>query len=330
MQVLAMWKRRRTEKRKESTLVRTGSWKAIIDDVEARHPGESRSLYRARLKEAWLTAAALVCSAFDRATARQQQKMLLAFNVYSAMAQQQAAEPAYCPSMDSIHGEFWMPSRILSYVDTVVTGIDDFFICRRVRCMSFCYSTQWIEGSSHYRCPACAGLYKPWASAVKGGQGEQSGSETVAAQKIMVCHTAEPLPGLSLKPGEVRYYLLEWADSKTEKLKDMLRETFCSVAQETAHVDEGQLLERVRDMVDRGKGASYFQDMLAPQWVKDRIDHANATATEQFSYAHIAGGYKGAFASPNLTILTQEESVRMWAYSKYAVESRIQRHASRM
>lgn len=322
------WKHRRLQKRLESTLIRTGQWKAIEKDCDERHEGESKKEFRARLKEAWMVAATLVSMAYEKATPEQQKKMVAAFTEYATNAEREAQDPHFLADMNAKTAEFWMPHRITTYIDVLVTGLNEHFICRRARCLHYTLSTTWIEGSlGHFKCPQCGAFYRPWSSDLTGGEGEKAGGPVVQAQKIMVATSQVAVPEVGMVAGQSRFYLCEWADTKTEILKARLKETFLGIAQESASLGEADLLRTVKDLVNKGPQFGYMTRHEVPQWLKERIGWTNEGGSkEKWDYSHLLNGYMGAtgvYEEGVTVILKQEESVRLWAFSKYMLETRV-------
>ena len=91
----ASWRKREVAKGKESRLIRACTWKDLIADLEARKPGETNEAYRARCKKAWAMTAAVIATAFDRASKEQQALVKIAVQEFAATAEQEATVPYF-------------------------------------------------------------------------------------------------------------------------------------------------------------------------------------------------------------------------------------------
>ena len=150
-EVRKLWKQRKNHRAREKTLIRTCNWESLKEQTASRYEGESRTEFRKRLCEAFYMAATLVGTAYDRASPTQQVRMVQAFQELEANAVMQASVPMYVPDMDAIHANFWLPDKVTQYVDMIVEGINEHFLCRRVKCLRYTLCATWIENGSHYR-----------------------------------------------------------------------------------------------------------------------------------------------------------------------------------
>jgi hypothetical protein len=332
-QVTALWKRRRSEKRREATLHRTGTWKTIVEDVGERHAGESKREFRRRLCEAFFLHASIVATAFQKMRPDQQERIMDAFSEFGANIEKQAANPAYVPPMDdneAAHTSFWLPHAVTQYIDTLIEGVNEHFVCRRTKCLLFTLSTMWIENGSQYRCPGCGAVYRPWSSDLSGGfynaaTGEDTtGGGVLDAQKILICTTQVPIQELSMPANSCRKYLCRWSDSKTEKIKSRMKEVAADLAQTTKGLPDIDLMKIVRPLVNSGS-YSYFAPTPFPQWLADRMEQANATASKPWRFEHVRDGFLSSRASEDLMILREDDSFRMWVLTKYMLQTRVMR-----
>ena len=74
---------------------------------------------------------------------------------------------------------------------------------------------------------------------------DSTGGPAINAQKIMVCTATEFLKGNEdvddIQAGSTRFYLVRWADTKTEILKNRLKETFLDLAAQIAGFSTAQI-----------------------------------------------------------------------------------------
>ena len=361
-EVQQRWKNRRFQKKQEEILSRTATWQKIQAETEARFPGESRKDFRQRLVDAWYTSAALIAMAFTKATAEKKAKIVSAFEEFASTIEAQSVDETHVPDPDhrirpygqtggpdldprirpygqtggpsagAAHVEFFMPFSVGQWVDEICTGINEHYICRRVKCLTFARSTEWIEseGRTHFKCPQCGAFYRPWSSSITGGhwdeatQTDLTGGPVIAAQKIMVMYNSS---GEDLRVGNfvvannsVRYMLTEWSDTKVEVLKTRLKEVFADIARETFDMPLASVLSRVRQMtIEKQIGMNYLEPMQVPEWLKQRVIDSNKHSIEKFSFDHISSGFMGGKASPDLQIMSEMDSTRLWIMAKYAV-----------
>ena len=330
-EVQKLWKQRKNHRNREKAFVRTCRWESVKEQIDSRYEGESRKEFRKRLCEAFYMAATLVGTAYDRASPTQQARMVKAFQELEAM---QASVPTYVPDMDAIHADFWSPDKVTQYVDMIVEGINEHFLCRRVKCLRYTLCARWIENGSHYKCPSCGCEYKPWSDRLTGGVWEDgmvndpTGGRAIDAQKIMVCTATEFLKGNEdvddIPAGTARFYLVRWADTNTEILKNRLKETFLDLAAETHSMSTTDLIEHIRPLVMQGRN-DYMTKVPFSKNLRAVIDEANKTATKQWKYDHIADGFLMGQADADMPIMSQATAFRMWAFAKYTLQMRVQR-----
>ena len=111
-------------------------------------------------------------------------------------------------------------------------------------------------------------------------------------------------------------YLLEWPDTKVEVLKLRLKEIFLDLEEKTRGATTEELMRKIQDLAKaRLPKKSWFQPMQIPAWVRQQID----AAVPAWTYEHVKDGFSGGKAPTDVPILSQEDSVRMWAYAKYVV-----------
>ena len=113
----ASWRKREIAKGKEARLVRSCSWKALLADLDERHPGESRAAYRERAKVAWVMHAALIAVSFDHATPKQQGLVLKAVREFASTANLEATVPGYLAPIDPMSEDFFMEDKVLCQIN---------------------------------------------------------------------------------------------------------------------------------------------------------------------------------------------------------------------
>ena len=157
------------------------------------------------------------------------------------------------------------------------------------------------------------------------------GGPAINAQKIMVCTATEFIKGNKdvedLQAGSIRFYLVRWADTKTEILKNRLKETFLDLAAETHSMSTTDLIEHIRPLVMQGRN-DYMTKVPLGKNLRASIDEANKSATKPWKYDHIADGFLMGQADADMPIMDQGATFRMWAFAKYTLETRVQRRGS--
>jgi hypothetical protein len=71
----------------------------------------------------------------------------------------------------------------MEFVDQVLTGPDEYFICRQKHCKLVSHSDFWVHNhpDGQYLCPACSEKYQPWKDL----------PGNVAANKVFVCESED-------------------------------------------------------------------------------------------------------------------------------------------
>jgi hypothetical protein len=202
---------------------------------------------------------------------------------------QNVEDPQYVPAMCC---SATISSHLMEFVDQMLLGPDEYFICRQKHCKLVCHSTFWIHNhpEGQYRCPLCSEQYQPWEDL----------PGNVSANKVYVCVAEDVLQtsmdGLPCQ-SHVMIFPLRWPDMDNREMIQRCRRIFLDI--------DKQMLSRPPK--DRLGFALEHLSLTAPYqpWVqrhfrpntKDIIDHLNTQRGPHqpaaWQYAHIASaGYQ--------------------------------------
>ncbi len=203
------------------------------------------------------------------------------------------------------------------FMSEIVTGLDEYYICRKKDCLFVGLNTDWIENGGQYRCPSCTTRYQPWVQ----GQG------LIPAQKMLVVHPHDTLDTAlgSMEKGAVNFYLMEWQETSTQTLTNKFKEIALSLNEEIKNLTGEQLLFVLRDLVRNTGQRGYFKHMEVSPMARSQIDHLNQqgrNVERPWKLEHLRDGYKGNFYKykEGENILTYDDVMRLWGYSLFLVK----------
>ena len=221
--------------------------------------------------------------------------------------------------IDPLSEHFFLEDRVLQYVDKIIEGIYQYYVCRHKTCASFGPATQWIEceDTTHFKCPMCGEKYQPWLDR----------PHLMPAQMVQVMAPCVDIPEINMKAGQVHFFLLEWPDTKVSVLKNRFKEIFLDIAPQAKRSSTDDLAGLIREKAAAADNLSFFSKKELSKATTDKVDHANWGAKYKYSYQHLLGGFQSARIAykEDIFIMSSEDSVRLWAYSKYVLECRVMR-----
>ena len=221
--------------------------------------------------------------------------------------------------IDPLSEHFFLEDRVLQYVDKIIEGVYQYYVCRHKTCASFSPATQWIEceDTTHFKCPMCGEKYQPWLDR----------PHLMAAQMVQVMAPCVDIPEISMKAGQLHFFLLEWPDTKTCVLRNRFKEIFLGISEQAKRSPTDALLGLIREKAAAADNLSFFSKKELSKATTDKVDHANWGAKYKYHYQHLLGGFQSARIAykEDIFIMSSEDSVRLWAYSKYVLECRVMR-----
>ena len=244
---------------------------------------------------------------------------------------------------------------MLQYSSELVEGADNYFVCRDETCIQFSPNTCWMQeyraldteeaedyfldlmypGSKgtklvddappiaslldHFRCSSCATEFLPW----------QTKSRFIPANKILVASPGgNPLLAAAMKMGanEVKYWYLEWGDTKTAVFTSRLQEISLRLVEETRNMNHTTLFEHCVRQIDLHSQRSFFERQQLSRGTMEKINRINSGKDgdrKHWKYDHLLDGFwtaKGPeYVREGLNktvVLTTDEYVTMFAYTK--------------
>ena len=134
--------------------VRSVAWETAKVDIEGQYPGESRKEFRARLIRKSSRLAVTISASIQKLRPDQQEKVVKVMDHWVDEWEKKTKDPDFVPALDCVETT---STHLMEFVDQVIPGLDEFFICRQKWCSTVCLSTNWVNNhpNGQHRCPRC-------------------------------------------------------------------------------------------------------------------------------------------------------------------------------
>jgi hypothetical protein len=207
------------------------------------------------------------------------------------------------------------------FMDRVMTGLDDYFICRQKHCSMVYLSTHVLgDENYHYRCPACGELYRPW---------RQQPSYWKTNRVVVYYNTVHVLEdGAELAAGlsdglavndQVLIFPVMWPDCNTELIIERFNMIELEVITAVHSVPPQDRLRYVRENLrDTPRPKRFLQYDFFPETKAyiDEVNRCQSKAKNAWKYDHIeTDGYMGIKLGPEENLDEPwefEEFLRAW------------------
>jgi hypothetical protein len=205
---------------------------------------------------------------------------------------QKVQEQDYVTAMDC---EETTSTHTVGFVEKVLIGLGDYFICRQKHCSMVCLSTHWVHNkpNGNYRCPACGEQYRPWK--------EQPGYWR--ANKVFVYYDAgraELAAGSSdglADNDQVMIFPVIWPDEAVQEIIDRFKAILLDINNDVIALPPQDRLGYVMENLPDTPRPCFFQQYEFLPETKAHIDEINArqsTNKKAWQYDHIEkDGYMG-------------------------------------
>ena len=313
------------------------TFQRVLASLRNDYPAESQRKLRqvmANMANWWANG---LVKAMTAATPEQAAEITDAFDHWEENLQLAAEDPSFMPTLAPTH-------TFADFLSDITAGHSDYYCCRRQDCRIFCPSSNWVNNTSHYRCPACFNMYAPW----KDGR-DSSQVPWVKAQKILVLEdvpadadsgsfaagTGPPSlltgstagSGGGKAPVAARYFLAEWSDTVTTNMTDELKVIYSEIGTELENLPIEEVQARIVQL-ERTSSKSYFRTAELSAQVIEETATLNASSTKHaakpWSFEHLRNGDKFTYQFAQYTyvegvtkILSYQDQLRFWAYSKF-------------
>ena len=288
-----------------------------------REKDESVRAWKRRVFVASMTLASAVYTAFQRASAKQQKEILVAFDAFEEERLKVVADATYQPGLMSCKNLF--DDSVAQYLSEIMEGLDEFYLCRKRGCGFFALAHCWvnnseIDGQGQHRCPMCTQYYRPWS-----GEGD-----VITANKVLVvqggandAHGPALLGGVhtGIKAGEVTLYPIIWQETRAQALTNRLKE-ICNEVKECSPAEAMKMCQEIATVKAQNK--SYFKEMVISNGVIDQLDWFNLPPCKKpWLYEHLKKPFLHGkcVVEDETTVLSQEQTLKMWAASRAAIMS---------
>ena len=283
------WRHRKFGAEQVVRQIRSMSFANAQRDIDAKHAGESRKAFRARLlQETTEISIAIYESIRKDYTPEQKMQALKVFDTWQQAWEIQANEDFF---ISEFVNPFQLDAQLSDFVDQILPGIDIMYTCRHESCLHVTRATEWIQGVEHgwYKCPMCATRYYPWqtkstwikANKVLFLDGELAGKQ-YSRQQLYGAGNENEFQGW-------KAYALIWPDTKADALLASLKAITANIEDELKHC-----ADRKSQYAYLMRGAykppirAFLSHKTLTRDIKEQVDDSNRKSTTcRFSYAHI-------------------------------------------
>jgi hypothetical protein len=240
---------------------------------------------------------------------------------------QKVQEPDYVTAMDC---EETTSTHIMEFVDKVLPGLDEYYICRQKHCSLVCLSTHWVHNkpSGHYRCPACGEQYRPWTERLGYWKTNKVfvSYDEVGLQEGRAELAAGSSDGLAHK-NLVMIFPVMWPDTATQVMIDRIKAIFLDIDKDVIALPPKDRLGYVLENLPAIPPPKFFQQYEFLPETKAHIDGLNACQSKNkaaWQYDHIEkDGYMGIKLGPEHDLdepMEQGDFLRTWGLSMWLAD----------
>lgn len=295
--------------------VRCTSFEQVVEDVGSRHPGVGKDEYRKTLLDATLNIALQVMKAFRNLSEELRGTVLAAFASWDRDHEMRARDAEYVPQLVDVT----LSDHVMQFVDEVVPGVHDYFLCRHLDCLHAIPGADWVRNVrvTRYLCPACGRQYRPWK--------RQPGC--ALANKVFVC---EGDGGSALA-----FYPVVWPATPEQQLVNVVKRVTLGIDSELNALAPADRLDFVLAQLSLQRMPACMSQMALSDTVKLRILQLNLEkgAADTWVYSHIEHSGYNCFRLQNYDqsqVLKQEDVIRIWGLSKWLSHQTSARDSSRL
>jgi hypothetical protein len=235
-------------------------------------------------------------------------------SVDPSIQQVQANGPVTAMDSDTI----WTHTQ--TFEDGVLTGLDDYFMCRRKECSMVCLSSHVLTSGAHIRCPACGELYRHF----KQHPGLWQANRVVVYYNAVhvLEDRAELAAGLSeglAVNDQVLIFPIIWPDCEPERIIDLFETIELSTITEVNALPLqdrlGYVMANLRD-TPRPCRFLQYEFLQETKAYIDKINLGQMKSKTAWEYDHIeTDGYMGIKLGPEQDLdqpWEHEEFIRAW------------------
>ena len=361
--------------------VRNMNWDKFNQNLEADFPGLNKAEARAKFRSLAGHMAERVYEAIAAMPPRTRQVVIEAMDTFEVQLARKANikdgdletfdKQAPPGSSSTVRGEedqedsnslgyiprvttnIFLDTASFQWVDTVVAGINEYWICRFLDCLLITASVCWLkngDGGWQFRCPACQRLYQPWVKTAGRIPAQKVLCLTDSAYHppLMLCDdNMQPAPVeasmvrnacLTLGGTLVTTILSQWPDTSTENLINTLKAATLDIVENVRNQvreipfeeSEAKLLALNRSQVLPQQFQLFEFTREQQEWIdKKNAGAKQGTADSQWSYEHLKNGDSYQYFgmryrySEGEEILTYEQTIQMFALSKFVCSERM-------
>ena len=310
--------------------VRTVAWKDALKDIGEQYEGESRKDYRERLIRKSSRLAVSITAGIMKLKPEQKIAVHKVMDHWVDEWSKKVDNPDYIPAMDC---EETTTTHLMEFVDKVLPGLDEYYICRQKICSMVCLSTHWVHNNPNgqFRCPACGEQYRPWK--------EQPGYwktnkvfvtyDDVGLQAGRAELAAGSSDGLAHK-NQVMVFPVIWPDTATQVMMDRINGIFLDIDRDLLAVPPkdrlGYVLENL-SVTAPHKAFQLYQFLPATKAIIDGLNAVQSEKKVSWQYDHIEkAGYMGIKLGPEHDLdepMAQVDFLRLWGLSMWLTHKAI-------
>ena len=266
-----------------------------------------------------MSVASLVALQFIKASRAKKDTHFRAMLKWDDDMRQKSEDPTFVPPL----AEVFVSDFEAQFMSEIVTGLDEYFMCRQKHCMFVCRNTDWIHNAAHnppqkgdpvhYRCPKCGQQYRPWMQK----------PNYCKANKVYVLdqQSACYLDGTEILKGTVMVYPIEWPDTPTTNLVNEFKQISAGMDEEIKAMDPRVRARIIHHQVITRPMKTYMQNHQVGQDAIEVLKGLPFCATDRtWKYEHLnITGIQGwhAMDLAEATPLALKDVIRIWGFAKY-------------
>ena len=320
--------------------VRCASYMQAKMDIEDRYPGESKTVFRARLLSRSIDLAVDIAASIARLKPKQKVQCKDRLDSWITEWKERATNPNYVPRLQTITS---LTDYLADFVDEVLPGVNEHYFCRQKTCGHIGLAAEWPHNhpNGQYRCPLCAEQYRPWldkpgyykankvyVTCQDAVTDEMHQRMTAKIRSEGMDDTGPPdasnaVPDQQGGSAQWKAYPIVWQDTSTRNLITELKAIAMEIDEEMGAVCAEDRLEYILDRVNENPPPAYMTHQPMDPGIAHRLDmlSVGAPGKPPWQYGHIkeAGFWTTKLKNPELLDqpFEQEDFLRVMGMSMW-------------
>jgi hypothetical protein len=322
----AQWDLRKTNSGEHLVMrVRCASFMQAKLDIGRMHKGESKQEFRERLIQATRKFASAITAGRKKLRDDQQAKVDQVVSKWVVEWEQKAENPEYITKLDC---EILTSTHHMDFVDQILPGIDEYYMCRHKECSMVCRASEWVNNlpNYQYRCPACGEIYRPWMS--KPGYWPTNKVIFTYDEVNLQSGKAVLAAGSSEGPvgkNTVSIFPVIWPDTATDLMKDRIKAIFLDLDKDILALEPkdrlGFVLENMGATAPH-QAFEFFEFTPSTMAIIDNLNAGQKSTKPKWNYEHLvkSKGFSGLKLGEGFGLdepMAHEDYLRVWGLSMW-------------